>query len=54
MRESLARDPIAPVLLESHLVALDRRVQIILQGIRDCLHKNENDNVIVSEENDDT
>lgn len=32
-------DPIAPVLWEPHLEALDRRVVIILQGIRDCLKK---------------
>lgn len=32
-------DPIAPVLWDPHLEALDRRVVIILQGIRDCLKK---------------
>lgn len=40
MREVLASDPIAPVLWEPHLVALDRRVLIVLQAIRDCLAKN--------------
>jgi extracellular serine/threonine protein kinase FAM20C len=39
MRESMATDPITPVLWEPHLEALDRRVVIILQGIRDCLKK---------------
>lgn len=39
MRESMALDPVAPVLWEPHLEALDRRVVIILQGIRDCLKK---------------
>ncbi|XP_055906171.1 extracellular serine/threonine protein CG31145 [Eupeodes corollae] len=40
MRESMSVDPINPILWEPHLVALDRRVAIILQGIRDCLKKN--------------
>ncbi|CAG9807717.1 unnamed protein product [Chironomus riparius] len=39
MRESMTVDPISPVLWEPHLEALDRRVVIILQGIRDCLKK---------------
>jgi hypothetical protein len=39
MRESMSVDPIAPLLWEPHLEALDRRVVIILQGIRDCLKK---------------
>lgn len=39
MRESLSVDPIAPVLWEPHLTALDRRVGIILQAVRDCLKK---------------
>lgn len=39
MRESMSFDPISPVLWEPHLEALDRRIVIILQGIRDCLKK---------------
>lgn len=39
MRESMSKDPVAPVLWEPHLTALDRRVKIILQGIRDCIAK---------------
>lgn len=35
----MAIDPIAPVLWEPHLVALDRRVAIVLQAIRDCVRK---------------
>lgn len=50
MRESLEKDPIAPVLWEPHLEALDRRIVIILQGIRDCLKKNKHADVIVSNE----
>lgn len=36
MRRSMNADPVAPVLWEPHLTALDRRVAIILKGIRDC------------------
>lgn len=48
MRTSMALDPVAPVLWEPHLTALDRRIGIILKGIRDCakantLNNNEND-----------
>lgn len=48
MRESMAKDPVAPVLWEPHLEALDRRVGIILQNIRECLNKAE----LVSESED--
>lgn len=41
LRRSMAKDPIAPVLWEPHLEALDRRVEIILKAIRDCLQKGE-------------
>lgn len=37
MRAALARDPVSPVLWEPHLIALDRRVQIILKAVRDCM-----------------
>lgn len=43
MRRSMANDPVTPILWEPHLVALDRRVEIILKGIRDCLQKGEED-----------
>ena len=39
MRESMRKDPVAPVLWEPHLVALDRRVKIILEAVRDCVSK---------------
>lgn len=39
MRLSMAKDPVAPILWEPHLQALDRRVEIILKAIRDCLQK---------------
>ena len=37
MNMSLASDPIKPVLSDLHLKALDRRVSIILQRIRECV-----------------
>ncbi|XP_057668825.1 extracellular serine/threonine protein CG31145 isoform X2 [Diorhabda carinulata] len=42
MRISMSSDPISPILWEPHLEALDRRVELILKGIRDCLQKGEN------------
>ncbi|XP_073995753.1 extracellular serine/threonine protein CG31145 isoform X3 [Rhodnius prolixus] len=39
LRESMAMDPVAPVLWEPHFTALDRRVGIVLQAVRDCLAK---------------
>lgn len=51
MREAMSNDPIAPVLWEPHLEALDRRVVIILQGIRDCLKKVESDEKRAVDEN---
>ncbi|XP_033150129.1 extracellular serine/threonine protein CG31145 [Drosophila busckii] len=40
LRESLSHDPISPVLWSPHLEALDRRIGIILQSIRDCIKRN--------------
>lgn len=51
MRDSLANDPIAPVLWEPHLEALDRRVDIILKGVRDCIRKNSVEDVVITYEN---
>lgn len=36
----MASDPVAPVLWEPHLTALDRRVNIILTAVRDCIQAN--------------
>lgn len=48
MRQSMAKDPVTPVLWEPHLTALDRRVSIILQAVRDCFNHShqQNDNSI--------
>lgn len=51
MRESLARDPITPILWEPHLAALDRRVNIILTKVRECIEHNAIENVIYPRDN---
>ena len=37
LRESTSKDPIAPLLWDPHLAALDRRLVIILESIRNCV-----------------
>ncbi|XP_005056245.1 PREDICTED: pseudokinase FAM20A isoform X1 [Ficedula albicollis] len=37
MRESLLQDPLAPVLTEPHLLALDRRLQLVLDAVGKCI-----------------
>lgn len=37
VERSMKHDPIAPVLWQPHLNALDRRVAIILDGLRKCI-----------------
>lgn len=51
MRESMASDPIAPVLWEPHLTALDRRVNIVLNIARECIAINSIDDVIYPRDN---
>nr|XP_042908499.1 extracellular serine/threonine protein CG31145-like [Parasteatoda tepidariorum] len=40
MRESLKKDPLYPVLTEPHLLAMDRRVEGVLDVIRRCVQAN--------------
>lgn len=42
LRESMKADPIAPILWEPHLAALDRRVATILDAVRKCIDKAQN------------
>ncbi|XP_065358685.1 uncharacterized protein LOC135952597 [Calliphora vicina] len=51
LRESMNIDPVSPVLWEPHLEALDRRIVIILQGVRDCVKKNPPEEFDASEDN---
>ena len=39
MAESLRGDRVAPVLFQPHLEALDRRLRVVLQAVRDCVEK---------------
>lgn len=41
LRDAMSSDPVAPVLWEPHLTALDRRVVIILSAIRKCVDQSE-------------
>ena len=40
MRDMASRDLVAPILLEQHLFALDRRTKIILKTVYKCIQKN--------------
>ncbi|XP_014442643.1 pseudokinase FAM20A [Tupaia chinensis] len=48
MRESLLGDQLAPVLTEPHLLALDRRLHIILQTVEGCIEAHGEQSVIAS------
>lgn len=50
MRESLSKDPISPILWEPHLLALDRRIPIILQAVRDCINRSSQWSKVVRDE----
>lgn len=50
MRKLESEDLVAPVLLEQHLLALDRRVKIILKTIFKCIEKNgKSQNVVIDD-----
>lgn len=51
MRESLASDPVSPILLEQDLEALDRRVGMILEALRECVELNAIQDVIYPRDN---
>lgn len=47
----MASDPIAPILWEPHLEALDRRVDKLLQTFQHCIEFNGAEDVIYSRDN---
>lgn len=51
MRESMASDPAAPILWQAHLKALDRRVKILLNTFRECIERNNIEDVIYGRDN---
>lgn len=49
MRQSMKRDVVNPVLTETHLTALDRRVIKILKAIHECIETNPYTDVIIDD-----
>lgn len=49
MRQSMKRDVVNPILTESHLTALDRRVIKILKAIHECIETNPYTDVIIDD-----
>ncbi|XP_077406170.1 pseudokinase FAM20A [Vanacampus margaritifer] len=49
MRESLQKDPLRPILTESHLSALDRRLVKILRAVQRCTRKLGDERVIAND-----
>lgn len=52
MRRSLSTDPVSPVLSEANLLALDRRVFLILSTLRECLSVKSPSQVFMSTDSD--
>ncbi|KAK2495956.1 hypothetical protein MC885_014805 [Smutsia gigantea] len=48
MRESLLEDQLSPVLTEPHLLALDRRLQIVLRTVEGCIEAHGEQSVIAN------
>ncbi|KAF4085435.1 hypothetical protein AMELA_G00118050 [Ameiurus melas] len=49
MRESLARDPLRPILTEHHLQALDRRLERVVKSVSRCMKKLGEAKVVVTD-----
>ena len=49
MRQSMARDKLAPILTEPHLTALNRRLVVVLQAVYNCTTKRRTRDVIVDD-----
>ncbi|XP_051171173.1 extracellular serine/threonine protein CG31145 [Leptopilina boulardi] len=51
LSQSLSKDPVSPVLWDPHYVAVDRRVGIILQAVRDCINRQSQSEQVVEDNN---
>ena len=49
MRELLSYDPLAPILLDAHYEAMDRRLVHILDVLEDCMQKAGAEKVLVKD-----
>lgn len=49
LRQALAFDPIQPVLAETHLAALDRRLSGIIATVKQCLEAQGPDNTLIED-----
>lgn len=47
----MATDPLAPILWEPHLQALNRRVDIVLASLRECIEHNSAGDVLCLHDN---
>ena len=50
LQESLKSDPLFPILTKPHLIALDRRLGILLDEIKKCIDVNGVKTVIIKDE----
>ena len=53
LNQSMSSDPINPVLLDKHLLALDRRLGTILGVVRDCVSATENPKDVIFPRDED-
>ena len=49
LKTTLSQDPIAPVITDLHLQAIDRRLKYILDVIKDCIQKSGTEKVLLSD-----
>lgn len=49
MREILSYDPLAPIVIDPHYEAMDRRLEFILDILEDCMQKYTIDRVLVKD-----
>lgn len=49
LRQAMAHDPVAPVLTDAHLAALDRRLLGVLATIQQCMEAQGADNTLIED-----